>query len=82
MRVAVTGPTGKLGRRVAARLAAAGVEQLLVARDPTRLPSLPRAAPRGPAAYIDTGAMRMALAGADTMLLISANLSGRRLATG
>lgn len=80
MRVAVTGPTGKLGRRVVRRLAAAGVEQLMVARDPTRLPSLPGAAPRGPAAYIDTDAMRAALAGADTMLLISANLSGRRLA--
>jgi uncharacterized protein YbjT (DUF2867 family) len=58
VRVAVTGPTGKLGQRVVARLAAAGVEQLMVARDPTRLPSLPGAVPPGPAAYIDTDAMR------------------------
>ncbi|HEV7655053.1 MAG TPA: NAD(P)H-binding protein [Mycobacteriales bacterium] len=79
MRVALTGPTGKLGRRIAARLSAAGVPQLLVARDPKRLPDLPGALRRGPAVYLDRAAMRAAVDGADTLLLISANLSGRRL---
>lgn len=80
MTVAVTGASGKLGSRVAADLAARGVEQVLVGRDPSRLPSVEGAERRGPAAYDDTAAMRAALAGASTLVLVSANLSGRRLA--
>lgn len=78
--VAVTGVTGKLGSRIAAVLAHDGVEQLMVARRPERLPALPGAAPRGPAEYAEREAMARALAGARTLVLVSASLSGRRLA--
>jgi NAD(P)H dehydrogenase (quinone) len=77
--IATTGASGKLGGKIAQRLATAGAEQLLVGRDLARLPDLPAAARRGPAEYGDSVAMRAALAGADTLLLVSANLSGRRL---
>jgi NAD(P)H dehydrogenase (quinone) len=52
----------------------------MVARDLARLPDLPGAVRRGPASYHETGAMQTALAGADTLLLVSANLSPRRVA--
>ncbi|MGW0165427.1 hypothetical protein ACWDWT_09535 [Streptomyces sp. NPDC003343] len=48
--VAVTGVTGALGSRIAARLADRGVPQLLVGRSPDRMPDLPGARRRGPAA--------------------------------
>jgi NAD(P)H dehydrogenase (quinone) len=80
MTIAITGASGKLGGRVAHRLAARSAHQLLLGRDLTRLPRLPLAAVRGPAAYDDPPAMRAALTGADTLFLISAHLSGRRLA--
>jgi NAD(P)H dehydrogenase (quinone) len=56
--VAVTGVTGALGRRIAARLADRGVPQLLIGRSPDRIPQLPGAQRRGPAAYADASAMR------------------------
>ncbi len=77
--VAVTGATGALGSRIAARLADRGVAQLLVGRDPSRLPELPGAQHRGPAAYDDAAAMRTALDGADTLVLISSHPTGKRL---
>ena len=40
-KLAVTGSTGEVGGRVAARLAKLGVEQRLVVRDPERAPMLP-----------------------------------------
>ena len=40
----ITGSTGLLGRRIARRLAAAGVPQRLVVRDPARAPQLPGSA--------------------------------------
>jgi uncharacterized protein YbjT (DUF2867 family) len=39
MTIAVTGATGDLGGRVARELAARGVEQRLVVRDPTAAPN-------------------------------------------
>jgi uncharacterized protein YbjT (DUF2867 family) len=81
--LAVTGATGGLGGRVARRLADRGVAQRLVVRDPARAPELPGAeAVR--AAYGDGEAMRRALDGADTLLLISASeaLDRVRLHTG
>jgi len=39
--IAVTGATGELGGRVAARLAKLGIAQRLVVRDPKRAPRLP-----------------------------------------
>jgi NAD(P)H dehydrogenase (quinone) len=77
--IAVTGTTGKLGSRVSRLLARRDVDQVLVGRDPSRMPDLPGAERRGPAAYDDTGAMSVALAGADVVLVVSASLSGHRL---
>jgi uncharacterized protein YbjT (DUF2867 family) len=77
--VAVTGVTGALGSRIAARLADRGVPQLLVGRDPGRIPELPGAQRRGPAAYGDAPAMRRALEGASTLILVSGYRTGRRL---
>jgi uncharacterized protein YbjT (DUF2867 family) len=77
--VAVTGVTGALGSRIAARLAERGVPQLLVGRDPGRIPELPGAQRRGPAAYGDAPAMRRALEGASTLILVSGYRTGRRL---
>ncbi|MGW5583178.1 NAD(P)H-binding protein [Streptomyces sp. NPDC003857] len=77
--VAVTGVTGALGSRIAARLADRGVPQLLVGRSPDRMPDLPGARRRGPAAYGDASAMRRALEGASTLVLVSGHRTGRRL---
>jgi uncharacterized protein YbjT (DUF2867 family) len=77
--VAVTGVTGALGSRIAARLADRGVPQLLVGRDPDRIPELPGAQRRGPAAYGDAPAMRRALEGASTLILVSGHRTGHRL---
>jgi NAD(P)H dehydrogenase (quinone) len=70
--VAVTGVTGGLGGRVARRLADRGVAQRLVVRDPARAPELPGAEVVR-AAYGDGEAMRRALDGVDTLLLVSAS---------
>jgi uncharacterized protein YbjT (DUF2867 family) len=77
--VAVTGVTGALGSRIAARLADHGVPQLLVGRSPDRIPELPGAQRRGPAAYADASGMRTALEGASTLILVSGHRTGRRL---
>lgn len=69
--IAVTGATGKVGGRVARRLAAAGVEQRLVVRDPSRAPTLPGAAV-AVGSYGDGDAMRKAFDGADIAFLVSA----------
>ena len=71
--IAVTGATGALGRRVADRLAAAGVPLRLVIRDAARAPEVPGAevvANRG--GYDDPGGLESALRGADTLYLVSA----------
>ncbi len=72
MSLAVTGSTGRLGGRVARRLAAAGVPQRLLVRDPGRAPRLPGATVV-PAPYGDAGAVRAALAGTTTVLMVSAS---------
>ncbi|MGV9803647.1 NAD(P)H-binding protein, partial [Mycobacterium sp. NPDC003449] len=77
--VAVTGVTGALGSRIAGALAERGVSQLLVARNPAALPELTGAQRRGPAEYADAAAMRRALDGASTLILISGHPTGRRL---
>jgi NAD(P)H dehydrogenase (quinone) len=70
MTIAVTGATGDLGGRVARELAALGVKQRLVVRDPARAPRLP-GADVGVAAYEDSAAMARALEGASTLFLVS-----------
>ncbi|MGP9020438.1 NAD(P)H-binding protein [Streptomyces sp. BR1] len=71
--IAVTGAGGAIGGRVARRLADQGVASRLLGRNPARLPELPGAVKAPPAAYGDGPAMREALAGADTLFLVSAH---------
>jgi NAD(P)H dehydrogenase (quinone) len=66
--IVVSGVTGRLGGKVARRLAAAGVRQRLLARDPSRAPDLPGAEVVG-AAYGDPAA----LTGAGPVLMVSAS---------
>ena len=68
--VAVTGATGRLGGRVARRLAAAGSPPRLLVRDPARAPDLPGAQVAG-AEYRDQDAVQRALRGADTVFMVS-----------
>jgi NAD(P)H dehydrogenase (quinone) len=68
--IAVTGATGGLGGRVARRLAARGVRQRLVVRDPSRAPELDRA-DIAVGEYHDGEAMRRAFDGARTVFLVS-----------
>ncbi len=77
--LAVTGSTGRLGGRIARRLAAAGVPQRLVVRDPARAPQLPGSSV-AVASYDDGTAVRAALAGASTVLMVSAAEHPDRLA--
>jgi uncharacterized protein YbjT (DUF2867 family) len=69
--IVVTGATGRLGGRIAARLSAAGVPQRLIVRDPARAPQLPGAAVEQ-ADYSDAPALARALDGAGTVLMVSA----------
>lgn len=77
--IAVTGVTGAVGRRVAHRLADRGHRLRLLARDPARAPRLPGGEVRA-ADYADGEAMRAALAGVDTLLLVSATEHPDRVA--
>lgn len=78
--VAITGATGALGSRVAARLAATGVAQRLIVRDRANAPRLPHAEVAVAAGYDDLAAMTAALRGCDTMLFVSARESATRIA--
>lgn len=69
--IAVTGATGRLGGRVARRLADRGLPQRLVVRDAARSPALPRAE-TAVATYDDGEAVRAALRGVETVLMVSA----------
>lgn len=77
--VAVTGASGAVGGRVAARLARSGAPVRLLGRDPSRLPRLPGADAAPPAPYGDGEAMRRALDGAHTLFLVSAHESPGRV---
>ena len=76
--VAVTGATGGLGGRVARRLAGRGVAQRLVVRDAARAPELD-GAEVAEATYGDSEAMRRALDGVATLLLVSASEAADRV---
>ncbi len=79
-RIAVTGSTGTVGGLVARALSAQGVPLRLVGRDPSRLPDLPGSEPAPAAEYRDTGAMRRALDGVETVFLVSGRESADRQA--
>ena len=76
--IAVTGATGGLGGRVARRLAGRGVAQRLVVRDAARAPELD-GAEVAVATYGDAEAMRRALDGVATLLLVSASEDRERV---
>ena len=73
MRIAVTGGTGFVGRHVAARLAAAGHEVVLVARGVDRSPAAAEVAGRAAVASVRAGvgdrdALKAAFAGCDAVV--------------
>jgi uncharacterized protein YbjT (DUF2867 family) len=76
--LAITGATGRLGGRVARRLAALGSPQRLVVRDARRAPELPRADVRV-ASYDDEEALVPALAGVGILFFVSAAESPHRV---
>ncbi|MBJ7520100.1 MAG: NAD(P)H-binding protein [Solirubrobacteraceae bacterium] len=78
--IAVTGATGELGGRVAARLAAEGAAQRLVVRDEARAPELAGAEVVVAAGYHDREGMTAALHGADTLFLVSGREAADRVA--
>jgi NAD(P)H dehydrogenase (quinone) len=79
--IALTGVTGTLGARVAARLSAAGAGPLrLVVRDAARAPRISGAeVVANPGGYADGAGLRTALAGVDTLYLVSAAEAEDRL---
>lgn len=83
--VAVTGASGRLGARLALRLAAEGAQQRLIVRDLARVPRLPDGTvlPDSDVAvvssYADRDAMRRALAGVHVMFLVSGRESPDRV---
>jgi uncharacterized protein YbjT (DUF2867 family) len=77
--IAVTGATGNLGSRVARRVSDAEIAQRLVVRDPTRLPPL-AGAEIARAEFADADAVRTALGGIETVLMVSASESADRVA--
>jgi uncharacterized protein YbjT (DUF2867 family) len=76
--IGITGATGRLGRKVAERLARAGVTQRLIVRDGARAPALP-SAQVSVATYDDPAALAAALAEIETLFFVSASESPRRL---
>src|SRR5215218_4167162 len=77
--IGVTGATGELGGRVAARLAERGVAMRLIVRDPARAPALDGADITIAAGYHDREEMTAALRGIDTLFLVSGRESPNRL---
>lgn len=77
--IAVTGCTGKVGGRVAGRLAQRGVPQVLCVRDPARAPDLPGAEVAVAAGYDDHDAMRRAFEGVTSLFLVSGRETEDRL---
>lgn len=76
--LAVTGSTGGLGGMVARSLAASGIRQRLVVRDPARAPVL-EGAEAVAADYADTDAAVRALDGVQTLFMVSATETDHRV---
>ncbi len=74
----ITGATGRLGGRIARRLAAAGVAQRLLVRDLSRAPELPGVT-AVQASFADAASVAAALTGVRTALMVSASESPNRL---
>ncbi|UJA20856.1 SDR family oxidoreductase [Thermoleophilia bacterium SCSIO 60948] len=78
--IAITGSTGAVGGRVAARMSGLGADLRLLVRDASRAPELPRAEVVEFAGYRDGEGTRRALEGADRLFLVSASENEDRLA--
>lgn len=78
--IAVTGATGELGGRAAARLAAAGATQRLIVRDAARAPDIAGAEVAVAGGYDDRAGMTDALRGAETLFLVSGREAADRVA--
>ncbi|MER7519559.1 SDR family oxidoreductase [Streptomyces sp. NPDC126499] len=78
--IAVTGATGRIGRRVVRHLAEAGADVRALGRDPAKLAALPVADTEA-ASYDDAAGMRAALGGAATLFLVSAHEAPGRVRT-
>jgi uncharacterized protein YbjT (DUF2867 family) len=78
--IAVTGSTGALGGRVAAKIAAHGVPQRLIVRDAARAPKLPCSEVAVADGYADVRGMTAALRGSETVFLVSGRESAGRVA--
>jgi uncharacterized protein YbjT (DUF2867 family) len=76
--IGVTGATGALGGRVAARIARLGLPQRLIVRDINRAPEYPGSS-AAMAAYEDTAGFERACRGVDTLFLVSATESEDRI---
>jgi uncharacterized protein YbjT (DUF2867 family) len=76
--IAVTGAGGGIGGRVSRRLSAAGVDPILVVRHPSQAPDLPRAVVRL-ASYEDREAMKSAMHGVGTLMMVSGREAANRL---
>ena len=76
-RLAVTGATGHVGGAVARALAGRGIEQRLLVRSPERAPQLPRTVVRA-GSYGDRTAAEEALAGVETLFMVSGSESADR----
>lgn len=77
--IALTGATGAVGGRPAARLMDAGARQRLVVRDPSRSPRLGSTEVRQASSYGAKEEMRKALEGADVLFLIPATAAPDRV---
>ncbi|MBK9124039.1 MAG: SDR family oxidoreductase [Chloroflexi bacterium] len=77
--IGITGASGKVGRRVAERLAKRGLPLRLIVRDESRAPKLPTSTVAVASDYTDRPAMVAALSGVSTMLLVSAHEGGDRV---
>lgn len=78
--IGITGATGHIGRLVATRLAGTGARLRLLARDPSRLPTLNAPVQVARTSYEDTAEARAALAGVEVLFMVSAAESADRLA--
>ncbi|WP_304451053.1 SDR family oxidoreductase [Nocardiopsis sp. YSL2] len=76
--IGVTGATGALGGRVAARIARLGLPQRLIVRDINRAPEYPGST-AAMAAYEDTAGFERACRGVDTLFLVPATASEDRI---
>src|SRR5450755_372652 len=76
--LAVTGATGFLGGAIAAQLASAGVPVRLLVRSLAKAPTLAGCVARV-CTYSDFEQSRVALAGVETLLMVSASESQTRL---